>query len=207
MARKLAPGESRAVFGRSWWKTISDQELPTSAFPRSIANIVKAGNHTPVLVVASPDYILAMEDDLLAARDVMRSSEQLIVISNGPRLKSSRIINNVIPVDERARSCVSGSLQGLNARVAHKLVRGIKVGPICYSKLRERYDVMMKDAKKPARTHGETMTDDQVIEYIHAELEVDSNVKQTRLLQKLRKSGRSCEQKRFRGLFIIVKKG
>ena len=48
------------------------------------------------------------------------------------------------------------------------------------------------------------MADDEVLRFIHLELKKDPSAKCTRLLRRLRDSGRACEQARFKGLFQEV---
>lgn len=157
-----------------------------------------------IVVVASPDYIRATERDLLAARDLLRYPERLIVVSNRTKLAGGRLAEHLVPVEARAASIVGGTMQALNAWVALRLLQELGDALLDAPTLRTRYHAMTRDAAKPSRPKGEPMTDGQVIAYIKEDLAADSSAKQTRLLRKLRDGGRSCEQGRFRGLYKKV---
>lgn len=200
----LGEGQSRGALLEEWWEEISSFPGPEPGQPRSIEVLARRESTCTIVVVASPDYVRAMQRDLLTARDLLGQPQRLIVVSNGTKLSSSPLAEQLVPVDARARSVVGGTMQGLNARVALRLFEDLADEPLTAPALQTLYEAMTRDAKKPQRPKGEPMTDDQVIAFIKAELAADPDAKQTRLLRKLRDSKRSCEQARFRGLYKQV---
>lgn len=202
---RCARGRPRGPLLQQWWEEISSLPGPEHGGPRCIMHLAESGPECTIIVVASPDYVRAMQRDLLQARARLREPTRLIVISNGMRLSSGPLAEQLIPVDARARAVVGGTMHALNARVALHLLQHLGDAPLDAPTLRSLYEAMTRTATKPQRPKGEPMTDAQVIDYIEAELVADSSVKQTRLLRKLRDNGRSCEQSRFRGLYEQVK--
>jgi hypothetical protein len=200
----LPPKTLRAPLLQEWWDAISSFPGPELGEPRRVAALAEGDPDGAILVVASPDYVRAMEPDLLAARDRLTNPDRLVVISNGTALEGGALTEHLIPVDQHARAVVGGTMQGLNARVALALLRGLGRARLDATTLRSHYAAMTRDASTPALPKGEPMTDDQVLAFIREELAASPNAKQTRLLRKLRDSGRSCEQARFRGLYQRV---
>lgn len=201
-----ADWQPRGPLLEAWWEEISRFSGPSPGEPRRLTALAEGAPEATIVVVASPDYVRAMQRDLLAARDRLRHRQRLIVVSNAAKLSNGRFAEHLIPVDSRARSVVGGTMQGLNARVAQQLFLGLDAGagPLDAPTLQAHYQAMTRNAQKPSRPKGEPMTDEQVIAFIQDEIASDSSARHTRLLRKLRDAGRSCEQKRFRGLFQRV---
>jgi hypothetical protein len=205
VARDLPDDMSRGQFWRTWWSRLGSFRGPEAQAPRTVEDLALDGRRGSLVVVASPDYVLAMEDDLLAARQALAAPERLVIFSNGRRLASSRITDNLVAIDDRSRALVGGTMQGLNARVALSVLGWANGQSLDVDRLRKRYTHMTSDVAKPERPKGEPMTDEQVLEFITESLAEEPSARQTRLLRKLRDTGRSCEQARFRGLFNRVK--
>jgi hypothetical protein len=202
----LPEGTSRGPFLQAWWDAISAFSGPVSGAPRRVAELARRDPDSTILVVAPPDYVRAMEGDLLVARSLLARPGRLVIVSNRAKLAHGPLAANLVPVDQRARAVVGGTMQGLNARVALELLRRLGKARLEAGKLQALYQAMTQDASTPTRPKGEPMTDDQVIVFIREQVAADPKAKQTRLLRKLRDSGRSCEQARFRGLFQRVTK-
>lgn len=197
----LPPGSQRAPLLQEWWDAISSFPGPEPGEPRRVAALAQGDPDGAVLVVASPDYIRAMEPDLLEARRHLSDPQRLVVISNRNALEGGPLTEHLVPVDHQARAVVGGTMQGLNARVALALLRSLGDARVDASTLRSLYAAMTRDASTPSRPKGEPMTDDQVLAFIREQLVSSPTAKQTVLLRRLRDSGRSCEQARFRGLY------
>ncbi|MEX1362168.1 MAG: hypothetical protein AB1Z98_03535 [Nannocystaceae bacterium] len=197
-------GLSRAPLLRSWWDQISSFAGPVDGAPRRIADLAAAEPRGAVVVVASPDYVRAMEGDLLAARDRLDNPLRLVVVSNRAKLQAGPLADHLVPVAQEAREVVGGTMQGLNARVALALLGKVENALFDARTFQDLYAAMTRDAKTPQRPKGEPMTDDQVIAFIKEQLVRDPKLAQTRLLRALRDAGRSCEQARFRGLYKRV---
>lgn len=200
----VVPGTPRAPLLQEWWDAISSLPGPEPGEPRRVADLAQGDPDGAILVVASPDYVRAMEPDLLAARAHLSDPQRLVVISNRNALDGGALTEHLVPVDHQARTVVGGTMQGLNARVALALFRALGDARLDATTLRSLYATMTRDASTPARPKGEPMTDDQVLAFVREELAASPNVKQTRLLRKLRDTGRSCEQARFRSLYQRV---
>lgn len=195
---------SKAEQIQVWWNCLATFAGPAPG-PRSLRELAEQSPSGPILVVASPDYVRAMRADLLAARTVLSSQELLSVISNRELLSDDALAPHLIPVDQRSWTVLGGTMQGLNARVALSLVEQAQDTPLTAPRLQERYESMVRDAEKPPKHNRERMHDKDVLEFLRDELTKNPRAGWTLLLRALRKSGRACEQDRFRDLHKSVR--
>lgn len=193
-------GPSRASQHQAWWAALAGYPGPEAGAPRSLRQLVGADTRDVLLVVAAPHYIRAMRIDLLAARSALMTPEQCIVVSNRELLKDAELAPNLIAVDERCQTVVGGTMVGLNARVAHRLLVECGSERISVSNLQESYEAMVSDAERPPKHNRERMGDEAVLTFLRAALMHDPKVGWVLLLRALRGKGRACEQGRFREL-------
>jgi hypothetical protein len=155
-----------------------------------------------IVAVLSDPYLRACADDLREAASRLSNSDNLSVI--GPAGRGADIDDLVVPVRAALRSVVGGSLLSLNARAAmHVLkesrLRGDAVQrPLLVKIMSDALEAAPEVPRKPA---GIRMTDDEVRTFIRKRLEYGPT-SATPVLRELRSSGLSCEQARFRDLFL-----
>lgn len=171
----------------------------------SLATLVKKEPRATVLVVASPSYIDAMSDDLVAAVQHARSPGAMFVISSRLPMKAVGSAN-WIPSSSALQKSLGGALVSLHARVARYLIANIPPSDFRKENLSHMTKKLNEEVGPIAkRTAGIAMTDEDVIVFIRQRVAVDTKVSHTWLLRELRKSGQACEQGRFRRLFKQVK--
>jgi len=200
VARALPSGWSKWDFLATWWSGLGACKGPAPGEPRRVTDLARADPRAAVVVVGSPDYIRALEPDLGAAAKVLTRPTRLVVFSNH-RLTGGSLAQSLVPIDERARARVGGTMQGLNARVAAELLDGLDGHAVDAELLRARFEQMVEHTSKPVKPQRPQIDDEDVITFIRAELAKNPNARQTALLAELRRSGRACEQGRFRRLF------
>lgn len=200
-----ATGPARTEQLQEWWAALSRFTGPEQCAPRSLERLARRDPRATLVVVAAPHYIRAMRMDLLAARSALHAPQQLIVVSNQELLADPELAPNLIPVDERSQTVVGGTMLGLNARVAHRLLEEGHAGPLTAPRLRERYDSMVSDAEKPPKHNRERMDDKEVLSFLRTALQQDPKAGWTLLLRTLRGNGQACEQGRFRELHKQVR--
>lgn len=190
-------GVSRVEQMQRWWAALAEYPGPEAGAPRSLHALASRDSLATLIIVAAPHYIRAQRIDLLAARRALVTPSQLIVVSNHELLADTELAPNLIPVDERCQTVVGGTMVGLNARVAHRLLAG---GPITAPCLRGRYDEMVCGAGRPDKHSRDRMGDEEVLTFLRAGLRQDPRAGWTVLLRALRGDGRACEQRRLRAL-------
>lgn len=193
-----APSRDRQ--SQLWWKTLGEALSPQMRAPRSLKALVHEAPAGALVVIASPHYIRAMREDLLAARAELASPDLLTIVSNHSLARDVALAPNLIPVDHRSRSVLGGTMIGLNARVAVNLLEWGASGPLTSARLRGRYVEMVRDAPKPKKAEREKQTDEQLLDYLRAQLAKDPRLGWTSLLRSFRADNKQCEQKRFKEL-------
>ncbi len=201
----LGDGSSHVAQQQAWWAALAGYAGPEAGAPRSLCQLARQAPLATLLIVAAPHYIRALRVDLLAARSEMRDSGRLIVISNWMLLADRELAPHLIPVDERCRTVVGGTMLGLNARVALRLIEEGRGGPLTASQFRERYELLVRNAERPAKYRRERMDDEEVLSFLRAALQGDRMIGWTLLLRALRGTGAACEQVRFRELHRQVR--
>ena len=173
--------------------------------PRTIAALSRREPRARVLIVGSADYILAMEDDLLAARAVLSSQEQLLVISSGGKLRNRPISHHVVETDARLQSSLRGSRQSLAVRIAEKALERADRHELVPARVRRSFTKIADASPELPAYNRVRMTDEEVRVYVERSLRHDPSVSHTSLLRQLRSDGRACEQGRFRDLFASAR--
>lgn len=204
VVRSLHEGTSFSSVTRRWWDTLTAFPGPVPGEPRSIQAVAAANPLAGILVVASPPYVEAMTEDLVEACRLLCGPEHLVIISNEAKLTRNPMFGHVVPVDSRARSIVGANHNSLNARVALALMHRLGAASFDVPTLRKLYEDMIGDTAAPVRRKGAPMTADEILAFIGMELTAAPGIGYTTLLRKLRKSGRACEQERFRDLYRCV---
>ena len=92
-------------------------------------------------------------------------------------------------------------MQGVNARIAHRIVSQHNVWFPEKSRLRELIELWLEGVEPLAKFARTPMTDDEVLSFIHAESAGNAIASRSRLLRTLRDSGKACEQARFGRLY------
>jgi hypothetical protein len=158
-----------------------------------------------VLVVASPRYIGAMEDDLVQAASALKDPEGLLLVSGEPGPSHPSLRRHWIPSVASLQPAVGGARTSLHARLARRIVEESVERRLVASEVRRRYVELAQAAPPPKRYDRVPADDDDVRRFVVKELQGNPGATHTRLLRKFRSSGRACEQSRFKLLFQQAK--
>jgi hypothetical protein len=193
-------GEANAA--KKWWRCATASK---GGLGISLSSLTKDDPKATVLVVASPSYVDAMEDDLAAAAGHVRNRGAVLIVSS--REPSHEALSSSwVPSTGSLQGSLGGALVSLHARVARHLI--LSTPPRDFRK--EKLALMIKKLGEEAdpaakRAAGSSMSDDDVLAFIRQRVAADPKASHTRLLRELRESGQACEQGRFRRLFKQVK--
>lgn len=188
---------------QAWWRALAARVGPDASAPRSVAALAAVHPDAPVLVIGSPSYIMAMEQDLIAARQTLIDPEQLIIVSSAPP-STCGIARNWVVTSARLQPAVGGSLTSLNARIARKILCEYSARELRAERLRTNIAAtiaQMPSRKPPTR---KAVADVHVASFIRRELATEPTLAPSRLLTRLRASGVSCEQQRFKRIYQQV---
>lgn len=194
-------GAPRTAVNQAWWTSLSGFHH-VRGVPRSVAEIALDDPGAWFLVVASPDYVSAISNDLLAARKQLKRATRLLVVSSAVGPEMGALATNIIPSNARLQSAVGGALLSLHARVARKVLQEARRWELDAELVKPRYERLLARSTIPARVDREKLSDAEVQRFIRTRRRSQHDVTHTRLLRELREQGNACEQTRFRALFL-----
>ncbi len=205
VAHSAATPAERWRFAEAWWSTISGLAGPDRDRPRSVSQIAEENPHGRILVVASGDYVNAMESDLLRATRILSSSDHLVIVTARDRLATEELFPWGVPSDARLQSSVGGARTSLHARVARKILGEARRWDLSAADLRARYEGLVGRAPALVPFDRRRLTDAEVSTFVRRALHSRRHVSCTALLRELREGGRACEQGRFKQLFHALR--
>ena len=200
---KRTTSKNRVSVFRLWWDAMSQADIANTAKPRTIADIAAEVPNAPLLVIASENYLRALQQDVLAAMTLLNNVELLSIFSAGCR-SLDNLKEHLVPYDARMQHAVGGAMRSLNMRVAQLALANCRRSPPTYPVFRKELGRLMRQQPDVKRFNRIPLTDDDVRTYILKELREESTGCHTPLLRKLRDTGQACEQKRFAKLFHEV---
>ncbi len=190
---------------RTWWSAINSVPGPDRAAARFVRTLAEQSPNARILIVASANYVAAMEDDLVAASLLLKSPTWLVVVSGRSSIADGLLARNWVTAEAVLLDKLGGARGSLHARVARKILEEAKRWPIDADVLRDRFARLVRRSPTLVRYDREALNDKDVCGFIAHALKRDAAATHTRLLRTLRSSGRACEQKRFRQLYFQVK--
>ncbi len=193
-------GERSAMQLREWWAALSKFPGPVAGEHRSIAKLVEANPKAPIVVVASPQYLKAIEPDLLAAREHLAASQSLIIVSAGSQRRGA-LESNMVTCSGELQAALGGALMSLNTRVTRKILEIGTSWPWTVDGFNKTLRSIPPYQARPPAVARTTVTDADVRWFVRSCLVKDPNKRATTLLRMYRDAGYACEQKRFRKLF------
>jgi hypothetical protein len=202
VTRGLRP-EVRPCAAQKWWQLISKWSGPKGSELRSLGSIAREYPRVPLLVVASSDYLQAIEQDLDKAVSTLSDPDLLLIASAGIRT-FGKFTHYLLPCDARLQSCLGGTRASLNIRIAKQLVEYMGKGSIGLERQRTQLKHLLSQQPPIEQYRRLLATDDQIKDFIRFELNRNGVVSRSLLLTKFRDSGRACEQSRFASLYKHV---
>jgi hypothetical protein len=192
--------DARKVAAQLWWRSISGWSGPSGNELRSFTAIARQYPNVPLLVVASRDYLQAIEQDLTGAALALSRPDLLLIVSAGMRT-FGKLTNHLLPCDARLQSCLGGTRGTLNIRIARRLLQYMERGDISLNRQKAQLRRLLGQQPPIQEYHRRAVTDEQVRKFIRLELNRNASASRSFLLKKFRNSGRACEQSRFADLY------
>jgi hypothetical protein len=185
-----------------WWRALARETGPASGKPRHIHQLAESTPQAHFLVVASPSYVAALEEDLALAARALRRPEHLLIISSPAPLFKGVLSPHHVPSNAHLQERLGGARQSLHARVARDILQRVpQTGSLLDAPhAREYYERLIHRSAPPVRHERTPMTDDEVRQFIVRALRTEKR-SCSATLRLLRDSGLACEQKRFGRLF------
>jgi len=194
-AATFTTGHADSVTGKTarWWQALGDWSGPDPAQPRTIRALAEADPGAVFMLMLSPPYMQACQDDITAACEMISNLDRFLLISAGAR-KLRDLAAILVPSDARLQHCLGGSRQALNVRVGESLLAaGIRshtdASAYLSNLLRAQPPIKRYDRKK--------LSDEEVMSLIRDGLARSPGASASRLLREFRDEGSACEQERF----------
>ena len=178
---------------RDWWKTLR-RSLSVGA-----PSLDSLGREGPILLAASPNYLDAMHDELVAG---VASGATVIVVTS--RRIRGQLADVLVPVTGRISGVLGGSMMSINLRVAARIMDELPEGRLNVENAREVVARLTADAPVAKKFDRRPLSDDEVVDFILRQLGDDRSLSHSRLLRLLRSSGFACEQARFKSLYSLA---
>lgn len=192
--------DARRIAARQWWRSLSRWSGPSGTELRSLTAIARKYQNVPLLVVASPDYLQAIDQDLSGAVAALSRPDLFLIVSAGTRTLG-KLTDHLLPCDARLQSCLGGTRGTLNIRIARRLLQYMGRGQISLDRQKVQLRRLLSKQPPMEQYHRRVVTDEQVRKFIRSELNKNDFPSRSLLLKKLRSSGRACEQSRFADLY------
>lgn len=207
----------RAEVLRHWWSLISEYSLAGEAEPRKISQLLQTHSNDYFLIIASGDYLKAVEQDLTDGINYLVSPDNFLIITS-KSFSNENLKKNLIPADARLQ-CQQGCLENcekhlirrgvrgsIGASLAEKIIEKITAEGFNSTKLKEFVENRIKESPNLFNFRRERLTDSGVRDFISEQLSKMPSASCTSLLRKLRDDGCACEGKRFKELYLEIKK-
>jgi hypothetical protein len=154
------------------------------------------------MLVASPTYVAALEEDLAIAASTLHRPDHLLIVSTPSALAKGALARHWVPSSAHLQAHFGGSRQSLHARVARDILQRARseAGFLDAPAVRGYYEQLIRRSDPPKRYGRTPMTDDQVRQFIVQELRTDTR-SCSATLRLLRDRGLACEQQRFKRIF------
>jgi hypothetical protein len=186
-----------------WWRALAASSLGETEH-RSITDLARRHPESTFLIVASTRYLRPLADDVRNAAEALRSSGQMMIVSAGLKLSDQSLGPHALPVDARMTHLVDGSRVSLNARIAGFLLSEGLVPRFGIDDVAREMRAFQAQLPNPPQFSRLPMSDGDVRAYVATELTNEPSASASRLLRRLRDSGRACEQERFHAIYRDV---
>lgn len=198
----FARGQRDSVGANSaeWWAGLAEWNQASGREPASIAALAESSPEAPLIVATGADYLKALRNDLLEARDRLADPELLSIVCAGTR-RDPELGPNLIPCDARLQQLLGGSRSSLNARIARYILEQFPAESLRAPELTAACEKLLAQLPDLPRLERRRLHNDEIRAFISTQLDEFRRPTHTALLRKLRQSGSACEESRFRRLF------
>jgi hypothetical protein len=188
---------------REWWSGLIERPLVADlTVPRSLRDVARKFKHSPLLVASSSEYIDAMANDLVAAREELEDPILLSVLCRkGAAPPELRDVS--ITLQASYSSVLGGALTSLNVRVLRWLIEQSTAKLTRHTVAQLLAELAAQSTVQPIPKRAK-LTDAQVKDQIHAALHVTARISQSALLRVVRNNGLAVEQRRFARIYNEV---
>jgi len=191
-------------FHRTWWKKINEQSFFKSQHPTSITGLMKKNNRDYFIICGSPDYINAIELDVINGVEYLNDPNKQLLIITSKKI-NSRLESYLYKSNQHMAQYLKCNMLMLNIKLAQYILkeftdRKLDNLNLVSQQLIEKFkNLPEREVKKGVRRNPE-----EVNQYILNIVQEYPGISATQALRAFRDSGNSFEEKRFREAFKAV---
>lgn len=189
------------TFHRTWWKEISERSCFKSQHPTSITELMKKNNRDFFIICGSPDYINAIELDVINGLEYLVDSKKQLLIITSKKI-NNRLEGYLFKTSQKMANWLKCNMLMLNISMAKYIINDFTS-----SKSNDLNEISLhiSDAlsELPEREikKGIRRSPEEVNHFILKMMHQEPGISATHALRTFRDSGNSFEEKRFRAAF------
>lgn len=203
VVRTFGDRQAKTTTLRTWWRLLATWKGPRGHVgPRTLEGFAKQAPESSILVIASPEYVAAMSEDLSQTAQALHDPKRLAIVSSVsgfPAELRAHLVPSVAALQRR----LGGPLGSLHARTARRLLE-IAQPPLDAGTLAVKTRRLAREAPPRRVPKRVSRTDEEVQSFIRRRTRSAAHPSFSRLLREYRDGGSKCEHSRFRSLFNEV---
>nr|WP_217437033.1 hypothetical protein [Serratia fonticola] len=189
------------TFHRTWWKEISERSCFKSQHPTSITELMKKNNRDFFIICGSPDYINAIELDVINGLEYLVDSKKQLLIITSKKI-NNRLEGYLFKTSQKMANWLKCNMLMLNISMAKYIINDFTSNK---SNDLNEISLHISDAlsELPEREikKGIRRSPEEVNHFILKMMHQEPGISATHALRTFRDSGNSFEEKRFRAAF------
>lgn len=195
------------TFHRTWWKEISERSFLKPRHPTSITELMKENKKDYYIFCGSPDYINAIELDIINGLEYLGNSKKQLLIITSKKI-NDRLAIYLFKTNKNMAHWLKCNMLMLNISMAKYII-----GEFTDKKLNDLNELSLQLSDKlkelPEREakKGIRRSPDEVSRFILEIMQQEPSISATHALRVFRDSGNSFEEKRFRAAFKALSNG
>jgi len=198
---------SGKTFHKVWWQAITERSFFKSAHPTSLTELMRTRPGDYFVICGSPDYINAIESDLVSGLHYLESpKKQLVIITS--KKTTAALGDYFLTSNHNIAGWFKCNMLMLNIMLAHYFIKTFKVNAHDdFSVVAQLLSAQFHSLPAKEATRGIKRQVEEVQVYISMLLQQQPAISATQALRTFRDAGNAFEEKRFRALFQAVATG
>lgn len=192
------------TFHRTWWKEITERSFFKKDHPTSITELMKKKRTDYFIICGSPDYINAIELDVINGLNyLVDSNKQLVIITS--KKVTQRLDCYLLKSNQNMAGFLNCNMISLNISLARYIVKEFTERQCNdLNKLSRQLSEKLNGLPERQPKKGTRRTAQEVNHYIVKLMSQQPGLSATHALRAFRDEGNSFEEKRFRAVFKAI---
>ncbi|MEC5320698.1 hypothetical protein VSX61_17420 [Brenneria populi subsp. brevivirga] len=191
-------------FHRTWWKEITERSSFKFKHPTSIAELMKKNKRDYFIICGSPDYINAIELDIINGVGYLVDSKKQLLIITSKKI-NNRLGDYLLKSNKNMAQWLKCNMLMLNISLAQYIVKEFtRKESNDLSEISLQLSDKLKELPEREVNRGIRRSPEEVAHYILSLIQQQPSISATHALRVFRDAGNSFEEKHFRTVFKAV---